>query len=89
LSKTELIDRIAEECDLNKADSKRVLESVFGAIADSLTGDGRFSYHGFGTFTVRERSARMGRNPQTGESMQIQASKTVKFKVSSGLKDSL
>ncbi len=91
MTKAELIDKVAgtKDLDLSKAAVEKVVDAAFGTIAGAIKKDKRFSYPGFGTFTVRSRKARTGRNPQTGESIKIKASKTVGFKPAPGLKDSL
>ncbi|UCD85979.1 MAG: HU family DNA-binding protein, partial [Deltaproteobacteria bacterium] len=75
--------------DLSKAATEKLIDEAFSAIAGAIRKDKRFSYPGFGTFTVRSRKARTGRNPQTGATIHIKASKTVGFKPAPGLKDSL
>ena len=85
MNKTQLIDAMAEKSGLNKADSKRALEAFIGATTDALRGDDRVALVGFGSFSVAERAARTGRNPKTGESIQIAAKKVVKFKAGSDL----
>ena len=85
MNKTELIDRIAEEADISKASAGRALD----AITDALKAADPVSLVGFGTFTVRERAARSGRNPQTGAPIQIAAAKVPAFKPGKGLKDAL
>ena len=89
MSKSILIEHVADEVGLTKADAKRAVEASLDLIAQNLVDGGRFAIAGFGTFSVTERSARMGRNPQTGEAMQLGPSKSVKFKPSSGLKGRL
>lgn len=89
MTKTELIDAIGNEADVSKAAASRALNATFAAIAKSLAEGEPVSLVGFGTFLVRERSARTGRNPQTGESIQIAASKVPAFKPAKALKDSL
>lgn len=89
MTKTELIDAIGNEADVSKAAASRALNATFAAIAKSLTEGEPVSLVGFGTFLVRERSARTGRNPQTGESIQIAASKVPAFKPAKALKDAL
>lgn len=66
-----------------------MIDATFSAIAESVRAENRFAYPGFGTFTVRERQARDGRNPQTGKKIKIKASKTIGFKPASALRDSL
>ena len=85
MNKTQLIDAMAEKSGLNKADSKRALEAFIGATTDALKGNDRVALVGFCSFSVAERAARTGRNPKTGESIQIAAKKVVKFKAGSDL----
>ena len=89
MTKIELIDHIAAEADLSKAAAGRALSATVDAIAQSLIDGEGTTLIGFGTFVIRERGARMGRNPQTGEELAIAASKTVGFKPAKGLKDAL
>lgn len=89
MNKQELIEAIAnnEEAGLgSKAAAERALKAVLDGITGGLKADGEVQMIGFGTFSVKERSARTGRNPRTGEEIQIAASKTVGFKVGSALK---
>ena len=74
---------------LSKKDTETLLEATFNAIGQAVCKEKRFAYPGFGTFTLRERTARKGRNPQTGATMKIKASKTIAFKPTPSLKDSL
>ncbi len=76
-------------CDLSKKAAGEIIDSVFELIAKDIKKSKRFSYPDFGTFTVRKRKARTGRNPQTGEKLKIKASKTVGFKPAPTLKASL
>ncbi len=91
MTKAELIDKVAETkgLDLSKKAVGEVLDAGFDNIAKAIKRDRRFSYPGFGTFSVRSRKARVGRNPQTGAEIRIKASKTVGFKPAPGLKNSL
>lgn len=89
MNKTELIDAVAESADLTKAESQRAVDAVIAAVTKALKGGDAVTLVGFGTFQVRDRAARTGRNPKTGESMKIKASKTVRFVPSSALKGSL
>lgn len=89
MNKTELIDHIAEEADISKASAGRALDAALEAITASLKSADPVSLVGFGTFTVRERAARTGRNPQTGAPIQISAAKVPAFKPGKGLKDAL
>jgi DNA-binding protein HU-beta len=85
MNKTELIDAIADNASLSKADAKRALEGFITATSGALSKGDRISLVGFGSFSVTERSARTGRNPQTGKTIQIPAKKVVKFKAGSDL----
>jgi DNA-binding protein HU-beta len=74
---------------MTKKATEGFVDEVFAAMAAAIQKDGRFTFPGFGTFSVRERKARTGRNPQTGEPMTIAASKTVAFKPATAFKDDL
>lgn len=87
MNKAELIDAIAGGADLSKADAKKALDAFIEATAGALKKGGRVSLVGFGSFSVAERSARTGRNPQTGKEIKIPAKKVVKFKAGSELSD--
>ena len=87
MNKSELIDKIANNSDMSKADSEKVLNSILSAITDAVAAGDKVSLIGFGTFSVSDRAARQGRNPQTGQSMQIPARKLVKFKAGAKLVD--
>ena len=93
MTKSELVMAVQKGCDCGCDISKRALEEIinctFMTIAKDIKKSKRFSYPGFGTFTVRKRKARTGRNPQTGEKLKIKASKTVGFKPAPTLKASL
>lgn len=89
MNKTELIDHIAAEADLSKSAAGRALEAALSGIASSLHNAEPVALAGFGTFTVRERAARTGRNPRTGQSIAIAASKAAAFKAGKALKDAL
>ena len=89
MTKTELIDHIAAEADLSKAAAGRALGTALDAIAQSLVNGESVTLIGFGTFLLRERGARTGRNPQTGAEMAIAASKTAAFKPAKSLKEAL
>lgn len=89
MNKTELVDRIAESADISKASAGRALDAALDAITDSLKEADPVSLVGFGTFTVRERAARTGRNPQTGAPINIAAAKVPAFKPGKALKDAL
>ena len=89
MNKGELVEKMAKECELGKAVAEQVLASVFGAITDAMAAGDKVTLIGFGTFSVSERAAREGRNPQTGETMNIPAKKVVKFKAGTKLVDSV
>jgi len=90
MTKAELIDKVAEIAGdaASKKAVAEIVDATFEALGDGIR-EGRFSYPGFGTFTVKERAAREGRNPKTGDKIQIAASKTIGFKPAPKLKDSL
>ena len=85
MNKAELIDAIASESGLSKVDAKKALDGFVAATSNALKGGDRISLVGFGSFSISERSARTGRNPQTGKEIKIAAKKVVKFKAGAGL----
>lgn len=87
MNKTELITQVAQKSDLTKKDAEKAVKSVFEAISDSLQKGDKVQIIGFGTFEVRQRKAREGRNPRNNEVIQIEASKTPAFKAGKQLKD--
>lgn len=89
MNKIELITGMAEKAEISKKDAEKALNAFTNIIADTLVDGDKVSITGFGTFEVVERAARTGRNPQTGESIQIQASKSPKFKAGKALKDAI
>ena len=92
MTKDDLVIAVAKSCksdDLSKRLVSDVIDATFESIEKSIKKDKRFSYPAFGTFTVRNRKARKGRNPQTGEEIKIKASRTVGFKPAPALKGSL
>ena len=89
MNKTELIAAIAERTELSKKDAEKALKAFTDVVAEELKKGEKIQLVGFGTFEVSERAAREGRNPQTGEAMQIAASKSPKFKAGKALKDAL
>jgi DNA-binding protein HU-beta len=89
VNKTELIDKIAESADISKASAGRALDATIEAITSSLKQADPVALVGFGTFTVRDRAARIGRNPQTGAPIQIKAAKVPAFKPGKALKQAL
>jgi DNA-binding protein HU-beta len=89
VNKQELIDNIASSADITKADAGRALDSVLDSITGALKGGDSVVLVGFGTFSVRDRKARTGRNPQTGQAIQIAAAKVPAFKAGKALKDAV
>ena len=89
MNKAELVDKVIEATDLNKASASRAVDAVFDSISSALKGGDQVTIVGFGTFSVSSRAERTGRNPQTGESIRIPASKNPKFKAGKGLKDAV
>ena len=91
MTRKELIDRVVEcsEASLSKKDAGVLLDAVFGAIGRAIREKKRFAYPGFGTFTLRQRAARRGRNPQTGAVIEVKAGVTVGFKPAPSLKRGL
>ena len=89
MNKAELVDAIADSADLSKASASRALDAVIGTITDTLKAGDQVSLVGFGTFTVKDRAARTGRNPQTGEPIEIKAAKVPGFKAGKALKDAV
>ena len=85
--KSDLVDAVASRADMSKAEAGRAVDAVLGSVGDALGNGDSVSLVGFGTFSVRHRAARMGRNPQTGAAMQISASKVPGFKAGKALKD--
>lgn len=86
MNKKDLIDDVAALASLSKADAQYAVRAVLDAIALGLKQDGTVALAGFGSFTVKEQAARKGRNPQTGEEIEIPARKSIKFKPGKGLK---
>ena len=89
MNKTELVAAIAEKAELSKKDAEKALKAFTETVAETLQNGDKIQLVGFGTFEVAERPAREGRNPRTGETMKIAASKSPKFKAGKALKDSL
>ena len=91
MKKAELVNQVVKDSGttLSKQDTATILDAAFVAIGEAIRDDKRFAWPGFGTFTVRERVARKGRNPQTGKQISIKASRTVSFKPAPTLRDSL
>ena len=87
MNKAELVAAIAERTELSKKDSEKALKAFIDVVTEELTKGEKIQLVGFGTFEVSERAAREGRNPQTGATMSIPASKAPKFKAGKALKD--
>lgn len=87
MNKTELIAAIAEQAEISKKDAEKALKAFVDVVTEQLKEGEKVQLVGFGTFEVSERAAREGRNPKTGETMPIAASKTPKFKAGKALKD--
>jgi DNA-binding protein HU-beta len=89
MTKADLIESVAATLDLPKGQAERAVNLVFEDIVKALRNGDKINISGFGTFAVSERKARTGRNPKTGESIEIPASKSAKFKAGKALKDEL
>ena len=89
MNKAELIERIAEEADVSKSEAQKHFEAFEQVVTEALKGGEEVRITGFGKFSVRERKAREGRNPQTGEKMKIPASKVPAFSAGNALKEAV
>ncbi|NMA01120.1 MAG: HU family DNA-binding protein [Clostridia bacterium] len=89
MNKTELVSSVAEKSELTKKDAEKAVSAVFASIEEALAKGEKVQLVGFGTFEVRERKARTGRNPQTGEEIQIPAAKVPAFKAGKALKEAV
>jgi DNA-binding protein HU-beta len=89
MNKAELIEAMADSADISKAAAGRAFDGMVEAIVNAMNAGEQVSLIGFGTFSVRERAAREGRNPQTGQTIQIKASRTPSFKAGKALKDAV
>ncbi|ENU80792.1 MULTISPECIES: HU family DNA-binding protein [Acinetobacter] len=89
MNKSELIDAIATKGGLSKTDAGKALDATIASISEALKAGDTVTLVGFGTFSVKERSARTGRNPKTGAELHIEASKVPSFKAGKGLKDAV
>lgn len=89
MNKTEMIDYIAESADISKAAAQRALDATVESIQNSLAKGGMVTLVGFGTFYVGDRAARSGRDPRTGNTIEIKAAKVPKFRAGKALKDAL
>ena len=89
MNKSELIEAIAESADISKAAAGRAIDAVVESVTTALKNGDQVTLIGFGTFSVKDRAARTGRNPQTGAEIQIAAAKIPSFKAGKGLKDAV
>jgi len=89
LNKTELVSSVAEKAEITKKDAEKVVSALLDSIKDALAAGDKVQLVGFGTFEVRERAARTGRNPKTGEEIKIAATKVPAFKAGKTLKDAV
>lgn len=89
MNKNDLVEAVASDANLSKADAGRAVDAVVSAITGALKRGDTVSVLGFGTFTVRDRAARTGRNPRTGEEIKIAASRNPAFKAGKALKDAV
>ncbi|TVR26689.1 MAG: HU family DNA-binding protein [Ilumatobacter sp.] len=89
MTKAELIDAVADAAGVSKADAERTVQAFFDTVVTETKAGGKVTWPGIGSFSTTERSARVGRNPQTGEEVQIAASTAMKFTASSTLKAAL
>ncbi|UOR14169.1 HU family DNA-binding protein [Halobacillus amylolyticus] len=89
MNKTDLVNKVAEESELSKENAGKAVDSILESITEALSREDRVQLMGFGNFEVKERSARKGRNPQTGEEIEIAASKVPGFKPGKSLKEAV
>lgn len=89
MNKAEFVSAVADAAELSRADAARAVDAVVGTITKALKKGENVTLVGFGTFEVRERAARQGRNPKTGEAIKINASKNPSFKAGKALKDAV
>ena len=89
MNKAELINAVADKAEVSKADAARVVDAVVEVVTKALKKNDKVSLVGFGTFAIRERAARTGRNPKTGAPLKIRASKNPAFKAGKALKDAV
>lgn len=89
MNKTELISSVAKTAGVSKKDTEQVLNAFFSTVQETLKQNDKVQIPGFGSFEVRERAARTGRNPHTGETIEIAAAKVLAFKPEKGLKDAI
>ncbi len=89
MNKTELINAVAAKAEITKADAHKIVDAVFDAINEGLATEGKVVLPGFGSFVVRNRTARVGRNPRTGEQIKIEAASVPAFKPGKAMKDAV
>ena len=89
MTKAELIDQLARSGELNKQSAERILNAFLDTVKEALCKEGKLTLAGLGTFAVEDRQARTGRNPRTGEEIEIPACKVVKFRPAKALKDAV
>lgn len=89
MNKGDLVENLVSSCDMNKTAAEKAINAILASVAEALVSGDKLTLVGFGTFSVSERPARTGRNPQTGASMEIPAKKVVKFKAGKQLEDSV
>ena len=89
MTKADLVNAMADKAGVSKADSEKVLKAFIDVVTEALQAGDKVALVGFGTFSVGERAARVGQNPQTSKKIEIAASKTPKFKAGKGLKDAV
>jgi DNA-binding protein HU-beta len=89
VTKADLVNAMAEKAELNKTDAEKALKAFTDAVTEALKAGEKVALVGFGTFSVGNRAARTGQNPQTGEKIQIEAANTPKFKAGKALKDAV
>ena len=89
MNKTELINAVATKAEITKADANKVVNAVLDAINEGLAAEGKVILPGFGSFEVRNRTARVGRNPRTGEQIKIAAARVPAFKPGKAMKDAV
>jgi len=89
VNKSELVDAVADSADISKAAASRAVDAMISTVSSALQNGDQVSLVGFGTFSVKERAARTGRNPRTGESIEIPAAKNPVFKAGKALKDAV
>ncbi|RSL31561.1 HU family DNA-binding protein [Salibacterium salarium] len=89
MNKTDLINAVSEQADISKKDASKAVDAVFDSITETLKNGDKIQLVGFGSFEVRERAARKGRNPQTGDEIEIPATKNPAFRPGKQLKDAV